>query len=1131
MAKFSGGGLSKLQQEAASLVELPTGPAQAPVQEAAPQPTQQQAMDPSQSLRGAQRPADPAPIDEGLPAPSQPPLEPQQQLEASLAEQERHSIPNLRDRWKQPLQADPIDVATASAKPDGGIIHRANKMAAGVETGALFPSVSLANTAGFLTAKEGGSSEHVAEAISAEREGSLIAAVNRVGAMTNTDPRNPQMDPDFAKAASMVTENVVMELSAGDSDVFDAVADPVAAAQGDVAAPVPDDGTPQPKRVAKQAGNARIGQMIGQEYQRLKGVEVPAKLPRKEAETLGDAFKMMWAGQNPELVQVVRDPKNDQKYLQLTPQGEDVLARGSADRKRLFPTTKVRPVKQPAPSGKLGGDIGENVVKGVQGSVGKGQKFGKVLEESMRNLGNVPNVVDKQRAKILLATAIPVLQGAKDPQVFNNWQARINNVGSDKVAKYEAKHGPEVAQAEMQKAVRGLANEIQSITQERHGANYLTYAIQGFQGRVSPQQSKFNPTSSKAVRFVTRNAVPAPAKPGSRIEKNLRQMYAMMLVKGADGVLPEAREIKLKGAEAQLEAWGDKLTALLDASMTDDQYELVSDAIAAGTALNDPSFPQINGLQLDPVEDAELIAQIEGKGEDGPHFIDGLIDFAKYIKAKKAGRPYHSYFNAYIDGKTNGIASNGIQMGISQTAAQTGVTRSSDTDYLDQGDVREALKNELNFQIDNTGFGGNVEGISSELSAVARAVFNHRDLNKKTTMTFGYGKEVESFGQDMYDTAQFLKADPNQIKDPEMREAFLASISAVEAAIPAERDFGQTLMTLYAPALESVMSPEALAARAVMRSSAAMFAMTDGLMEIAGPTGMDLRFGRDVINEDGTTTSNYRLRGDEVEGGAQEFTSTSHEQRPTSAAVKQFDESGDVGGHAYGGSVVGPVQALDAATVGLTTSGKSWNRLKAASGGNPYVHTIYDAFKADAMGYDAILEEVNANWLKASMDWSYLEETQKATQKHMMEWKAAMAKRNPNEVLKETERAYMDYIMQAEINEKTGKRQMPNFRRRMFKAMKKDQLSLAQAQGILQKRMAQVGYNWEQPPSEPTVAQLKEFVKVSEELLQWNKRLTAAIGHTNANKKKLAAEIRTNGYKIPSGPRKGESIALQYYAH
>ena len=123
--------------------------------------------------------------------------------------------------------------------------------------------------------------------------------------------------------------------------------------------------------------------------------------------------------------------------------------------------------------------------------------------------------------------------------------------------------------------------------------------------------------------------------------------------------------------------------------MTDAQAETISQAIEQGIPLNDPSFPQIPELGLDPQQDADLIAAIEKKGEDGPHFIDGVIDAAKYIKARRAGRPYHSYFNAYIDGKTNGIASNGIQMGNSKTARQTGVLRTSTTDYLDEpGDVR-----------------------------------------------------------------------------------------------------------------------------------------------------------------------------------------------------------------------------------------------------------------------------------------------------------------------------------------------------------------------------------------------------------------------------------------------------------
>ena len=1140
MAKFSGASAVRDAQEGQLAgIELPTG--QAPVQpepqeESAPSsgllsefaaasPAAQEATaDPSQNLQASEDlPAAPAEQDA------------ESQFQGILGEQQRQEIPNLRDRWQAAKVPDPVNTATASAKVDGGIFDRANRLAASAENGGIVPPVSLANTAGYIPAQEGSAGPEIAEAIALEKEGSIQAAVNRVGAANNTDPRSPAIDPDFMKAGSIVTENMIMEFAGGTADAdIETELDPIAAAQGVEKGPQLETGK-KVTRVAKQQGNSQIGQQIAQEYQRLKGNTVPEKIPTKEAESLGDAFKMMWAAQNPELVNVTRDPKTRQNYLELTPQGEDVLASGTSDRRRLFPTKNVKPAKIPLKEGQLPGDTGQNVVKGVQGGVGR-QDFGKTLKESMRNMSNVPNVVDKQRLKILYATALPLLQNLQNPETYNDWRATINNIGSDKVALYASKHGPEVAQAEIEKAGFKLAQSIQSIAQERNGANYLSYAIQGFQGRVSPQQSKFNPTTSKAVRFVTRNAVPAPAKPGSRIEHNLRQMYAMMLVKGADGLLPDAREVKLEGALPKLEAWGDRLTAALE--MTDAQAEAISVAIEQGVALTDPKFPQIGGLNLDPQQDAELIAAIKEKGEDGPHFIDGVMDAAKYAKAKRAGSTYHSYFNAYIDGKTNGIASNGIQMGNSKTASQTGVIRESETDYLDApGDVRAVLKDTLIEMLDQNGFDGNVHEYSSELNAVARAVFSHRDLNKKTTMTFGYGKEVETFGQDMYDTVQFLKQDPSQIKDPAMREEFLAGVTEVEARLPDEKELGDTLMTIYAPALESVMSPEALQTRAIMRGASALHAATNQLMSIKGPTGMDLNFGRETRIAEGVEETGYRLRGSEITGGEKEFKAAHNVTEPTSAAARSYtqeDAAGNetiteqAGDYAYGGSVVGPVQALDAATVGLSTSGKSWNRLKQASNGNPYIHTIYDAFKADAMGYDVVLEEVNQNWLDASMEWSYLKETKKATDEKMAAWNKEINARNPNEKLTENERAYMDFILKAETNAE-GKISMKNFYKKIGTAgsFNKRGIEPFKAMKEMADAMRSVGYNWTDPPAEPTVAHVKQFVSVLNKQLDTKSRLTKAIAFTDAKKKLLRKEILEKGHKT----RSGRTIPLQYYAH
>ena len=1119
MGKFSnagrtGGGSSALERLAASAkAQLPVEPQEDVT--TSPAAFQATAFDPTVNLAAT----------EELPSAPQP-LDAQQAFEATLAEQQRQAVPDLRQRFREPAVPNIVQQGSPS-EVDGGIFERANRMAASVEAGNLIPPVDLRNTTpnaeSFKAAQEGATGAEISDIIvdTSGKEGSIQAGINRVGAVDYSDVRAPKVDSDFIKAGAIVTEHMLMHFAGGaEQQIEMGDADPIAAAQQEVQQRA--DG--RIKQIAKQQGNAAIGQQIAQEYQRMKGVEVPAKIPTKEAETIGDAFKMMWVSQNPNLATVVRDPKTNQKFIELTPAGEAVITKGEADRKRLFPSKRVRPSKTPLPTGKLPGDTGQNITRPVQGPVGR-QKFGRVLEESMKNMGTVPNVVDAQRLRVLYSTALPVLKTSN----YDSVSARINNIGADKRAKYEAKSGPAEAEVEMQKASFKLAQEIQAIATERKGANYLSYAIQGFQGRITPQQTKFNPTTSKAVRFVTRNAVPSPAKPGSRVDYNLRQMYAMMLVPGADEVLPHVREQKFDAYQAQLEAYGDRLEQALQ--MTDAEAEAISQAIEQGIALTDPNFPKIKPLALNPETDKDLIDMIAAKGEDGMHFIDGLIDASKYIKARREGKTYHSYFNAYIDGKTNGIASNGIQMGISQTARQTGVMRFSKDDYLDApGDVRAVLKDTLLEAVDKTGLPG-VESFATEATTVAKAIFSHRDLNKKTTMTFGYGKEVMTFGVDMYDTAMLLQADPTLIKDPQLRADFQAALPVVLQELPDTLEFGELFMQIYGPALESVMSPEALESRSVMRSASIMYAATNQMMAITGPTGMDMHFGRGMSDESQLTETRYRLKGTDIDSGNKEFTAYHQGEEMTSAAPRMYEGVPSYGDYAYGGSVVGPVQALDAAAVGLTTSGKSWQRLKSASGGNPYIHTIYDAFKSDAMSYDVILEDVNTNWLDASMNWSYLEETKKSLQEDMAAWKADMRKRQPSDKISKNEAAYMNYILTPTVAQ-SGNVWPANFVRRVGAAAEinkrtgNDKAAM-KAGWELVNRMRKVGYDWNNPPAQPTVAQLQTFVDYIENIMKPTARLDSMIKRTNANKAELKKEILRDGYKTKSG----KVIPLQYYAH
>ena len=1152
MAKFSGTSvvpnqISDLQKRA--LTELPTGPVEEEV------------------VHPADEHVDPGTFQDLL-TPGPTPASPQEAVEEATpvdqqatpvdygeyqGEVDRQTLPTMKERregtgtpnkWKVQI---PRSDTFAETEADGGIYSRADGMAESFLTGQLRPAISLANTPGKDIFQEGGTNHEVADAIADQKVGSLIAAVNRAGAANyNGTGAKFDIDPDYARVGSMVTENTLAELSAGGKDeaTGELTADPISEAVGDVQ--IQPEGK-EPVKITKAAGNERLGQSIHQEYLRMKGEQVPEKLPKEEAETLGDAFKEMWVANNPTFVTRARDADNQVRY-QLTENGVNALSKGQADREQLFPSKNVKPVKTPNPKGTLPGQQGQNN-KTKLGTVGR-PEFGSTIQQAMENLGNVPNVVDKQRSKILYLLALPTLTALTPEtaaEVSETWQAHALGLGAKKLQELRAKeqalwteykNNPEEdsrpprysAGKELEKQANKLAQELRALSQDRHGANYLTYNVQGFNGRITPQQTRFNPTTSKTVRFVTTNAAPSIAKPGGRVDQNLRQMYAMSLVKGADTKLPAEREILLKAESAKLEQYGDRLSSAL--AMPDEMFEQVSQAVDQGIALDDPNFPQMREIGLNPENelDAEIIEAIKKKGaDDAMVYIDGLIDYSKYAKRHRKGQPYPSYFNAYMDGKTNGIATNGIQMGIVKTAEQTGVLRNSTTDLLDNGDMRDALEATAIEMIDGPGQGwkGSVSSYSGEMSDVARKVFGVRDLNKATTMTFGYGKEIASFVTNIKETIDLLAADPENA-------IFNASLTTLEANGFSRDELAAAMLDQkYARALESVLSKEAIRSRGLMRTGAVMFAAMDSIFAIKSPVGQDLNFGRDMTEgfstEAGGSTQ-YRLKGEKVKGGSQEITAAHYQSRETSAAPRTMGEQSIPGEYAYGGSVPGPVQSVDAATVAMTASGPSWQKLKNSSGGNPYLHTIYDAFKVDAMGYDTVLEEVNKNWMKANMEWSYLEQTKESLEKAWKEWSADINSRDPGAPISDSEALYMKWLL-APVEKEDGTVKMGNFEKKIKAAgnmdYRADKRKPADAAAEIEKRLSFVGYDWRSPPAQITVVQYKEFVLGLNKELNPISRLDTMAKHTQKNKQKLAQELKTKGFKT----RSGESIALQYYAH
>lgn len=1065
-----------------------------------------------------------------------------------------------------PVQLPKVTVA-AQSEAGGNIRSRAKTLVQNVNSGNLGLNLTaLGNAAYPLTQGESPvSGPALSDAIAETADGNIVAAISRADAIVESESGMKIPNPMYTQIASAIIEDTF-------GGNLDNTLDPLAEAMGDPSVPVENPN----KTLTHAEGNAQIGNRIHLEYQRrnrqamlnqgaseadpqVQALASPDKLPRKEAETLGAAFKQLWADSNPTLVTRAVDPKTRQIVYGLTAEGEAAIKEGELDRKKIFPRQIVRPQK--VPNQMADTDVGKNVVRAVSGGK-SGQKMGRIINQAIDNLGQVGHVVDKQRMKILYSTVLATLATSD----YSTWQAEINNVGQSRMDKFNAAakmqerklaNNPELREEiyspdeNINNLFDKLAQEVQSLAQERNGINYLTYNVQGFQGRLTPQQSYFNPVTSKAVRFATRSPNPSIIRPGNRQEKNLRQMYAMILLSkvkdsqgntitdAGDTFLPAQREVMLKARESELYGYGKRLEQALE--MTDAQYEAVSEAIANGVPLDSPQFPQFNQLSLDPNSDYDsmIIKMITDKGEDGLLLMDTLIDFSKYVDFKKNypnNKQFISYVNAYMDGKTNGPASQGMQMGEIPTAFLTGVLRARNnrSTLLDDGDIRDKLMGLADQSIES-GWENINEDLFPQLNDVARSVFSDRDLAKLTIMTYGYGKELDSFVADIEEVLGVL----NEKLIQNSESSYVSSLSILDS-IMSRRDLSKVLLEKYKGSLEGVMTAESIEARSIMRAAAALHATMNEPFIIKGPTGMDIHIGGESsTGYDEASKSTYKSRSPDT--GEMVKTTVAHYETETTAAATRSRTNpdgtveGTPGEFAYGGSVVAPIQAVDAATVAMTASGKSWDRAGKASNGNPFLLTIYDAFKVDANGYDVFLEEINLNWMDSTLDWSYLEQARNSLTEATKRFEEKMKGRKPDGKLTDNEKVYMDWMLKVSPAA-SGNMYMANLWGRMSKLtgtagkvrteeqLQEDRVRMSR---VMAAEMKKVGYDPYNPPSEPTVNQLKTFKGLLRNELNLHLRLPDVIKRTNINKVALRKELLMNGYKTESGRR----IPLQYYAH
>ena len=511
------------------------------------------------------------------------------------------------------------------------------------------------------------------------------------------------------------------------------------------------------------------------------------------------------------------------------------------------------------------------------------------------------------------------------------------------------------------------------------------------------------------------------------------------------------------------------------------------------------------------------------------------------MNAMDTGRPFHSFFNAYMDGKTNGIASNGLQMGHTPTAYKTGVLRHSNTDLLDEGgDIRDMLGSIMTDSIEDGGFQNMRDDIQPALGLVAKTVTDgqhkrSRELNKHITMTYGYGKEIESFNDAIEETLQKIYGDL-QVSTPD--HPFISAVDEIRSY--PDMNFAKALIDEhYAPSMEKVNSVEGVEGRSLMRGAATMFALWDDVFSIKDPTGNDLFFGGEI--SEGYDEGNVTRTGVIDKGGKQQLATPHYETQATSAGYKNYTnpETGITekvpGQRAYGGSIPGPVQSIDAATVAKTVTGKSWKKLNSASKGKPYIHTIYDAFKVDANSYDVALEEVNNNWMEANQEWSYLQETKDSINEGFKRYNDKMSGKKPTDVLSDQDSLMFNYLVNFSegpdgpidiLSRKVSKLIPPPPPNEVEEGKKGDHVKKAMSH--INKSLKDAGWNrWKPPTGNPTVAQHKALVKSMQEVMKYNSRISSLIDTTQKQKKEIIDKVKKEGYEI----RPGVKIPLQYYAH
>lgn len=906
------------------------------------------------------------------------------------------------------------------SKPDkdsfSNMVNRANTMSKGLVDRTLsgnwhFHADDAPTMAEYR--KTGEKTDAVKAAMAARSETNTLAEslTTKIPEAVIIDPSNDQygMNPEFGRLMSIVTENHIPDsiLAAPDEEV---------AGQGlDELFDNNDNKDQVSKEINPIEGAGKLGRDIVKWHNTAlesQGKQAGPNMTEREYKDLGAFALQAYQLANPDLIAVSHDAETGGIRYSLTPLGQAEMDKSEAIRKNVFnvqiPPAHMRPTK---------GQLTESMQrfkpafrkKGMMGEV-------DIIEESLENQSSVNHIVDSRRARIAMAMIVPTM--FRTPGQEGDHFGELFGVGETALRQtfVKAKNLDNMSDPDANKEAvnvvnankKNLLKELNALVRNYHMPNYLTYAVQVLTGRTHAQQTDFNPTRNKVVRFATRGQTPTRIKRGTAQDQNMMTLFALNLLnekqdgKGInDSLMPKLRAA---AARSLLDKWylmGKEVKKLMDEAVPAETFEKMADAIKNNVPLDNPAFPKAPLKNLGDKLPPAVRQLLQDKGEDAPMVLETLMEVVDYVDNMKAKGEHFTTLNAYIDGKTNGIAIAAAILGNQELAYRSGVLRPDNAVYAVQDedgnawDARDAMKNSIqsrlrdpSFSWESVGFSSTIDSDSkSDLLYIMNEMGGYKGLNKNISMVFPYGKElagmieeVKNHYMDVYGTAanqDFRDAverlDKRGIKQDKIFKAIHANV---------------------VDSLFDVFGLDTFEGRQLMRSSSFIMGAMDYNLAIEGADGMNVNLGGDRMDMSAPEESTVQVMNKESKERSVLKSQVSKSYQ--SSAAKKGEQTA---GYGVRRSVVIPVHSADASVMNRTLSGKSWDRIKGsyANENDVYFTQIYDAVKVDANNVQIVAEEINKNFNDVVQEFDYFRNTYRAVIKARNDFRNEIMK-NPNQM-------------------------------------------------------------------------------------------------------------------------------------